>query len=221
MRYFANATAQKSRPAFPDGLGCTLGRLLGGSGTGAGLFSRNSQAPVHGVFCVLQIGAISKNNLISCLQSINSGLDLTGGSIVILQIGSEQAIQSDVISLSVLTVLISDSNHKIVDIDGQIVSTANSDCKRKLNRSITNGKLRCNILIRVFVIGTHNSLDLQNSDGTGTIAVQVLGIGLITAGEEFYATMRRSTNGGGENSPKLAGEDDFYELFFASLEEHI
>ena len=44
---------------------------------------------------------------------------------------------------------------------------------------------------------------------------------LITAGEEFYATMRRSTNGGGENSPKLAGEDDFYELFFASLEEHI
>ena len=26
---------------------------------------------------------------------------------------------------------------------------------------------------------------------------------LINAGEEFYATMRRSTNGGGENSPKL------------------
>ena len=43
---------------------------------------------------------------------------------------------------------------------------------------------------------------------------------LITAGEEFYATMRRSTNGGGENSPKLEGEDDFYELFFASLEQN-
>lgn len=42
---------------------------------------------------------------------------------------------------------------------------------------------------------------------------------LITAGEEFYATMRRSTNGGGENSPMLEGEDDFYELFFASLEQ--
>lgn len=41
---------------------------------------------------------------------------------------------------------------------------------------------------------------------------------LIQAGEEFYATMRRSTNGGGENSPLLEGEDDFYELFFASLE---
>ena len=43
---------------------------------------------------------------------------------------------------------------------------------------------------------------------------------VVNAGEEFYATMRRSTNGGGENSPKLAGEDDFYELFFASLEQN-
>ncbi len=41
---------------------------------------------------------------------------------------------------------------------------------------------------------------------------------LIQAGEDFYASMRRSTNGGGENSPMLAGEDDFYDLFFASLE---
>ena len=31
--------------------------------------------------------------------------------------------------------------------------------------------------------------------------------------------MKRSTNGGGENSPKLEGEDDFYELFFAGLEQ--
>lgn len=41
---------------------------------------------------------------------------------------------------------------------------------------------------------------------------------LISAGEEFYAEMKRSTNGGGENSPMLEGEDDFYEMFFASLE---
>ena len=40
---------------------------------------------------------------------------------------------------------------------------------------------------------------------------------LILAGEEFYALIKRSTNGGGENSPKLEGEDDFYELFFADL----
>lgn len=41
---------------------------------------------------------------------------------------------------------------------------------------------------------------------------------LIQAGEEFYASMRRSTNGGGENSPMLEGEDDFYEQFFCNIE---
>lgn len=40
---------------------------------------------------------------------------------------------------------------------------------------------------------------------------------LISAGEDFYAAMKRSTNGGGENSPKLEMEDDFYEMFFAGL----
>lgn len=40
---------------------------------------------------------------------------------------------------------------------------------------------------------------------------------LIDAGEAMYAAMKRSTNGGGENSPMLEGEDDFYELFFAAL----
>ncbi len=40
---------------------------------------------------------------------------------------------------------------------------------------------------------------------------------LVSCGEDFYASMRRSTNGGGENSPKLEGEDDFYELFLAAI----
>lgn len=40
---------------------------------------------------------------------------------------------------------------------------------------------------------------------------------LINEGEELYAAMKRSTNGGGENSPMLEGEDDLYELFFAGL----
>ena len=42
---------------------------------------------------------------------------------------------------------------------------------------------------------------------------------VIVAGEEAYAAMSRSTNGGGENHPMLDGEDDFYELFFACLEK--
>lgn len=40
---------------------------------------------------------------------------------------------------------------------------------------------------------------------------------LINAGEEFHAAMKRSTNGGGENSPALEYQEDFYELFFAGL----
>ncbi|MBQ0058601.1 MAG: hypothetical protein KBS83_01385 [Lachnospiraceae bacterium] len=40
---------------------------------------------------------------------------------------------------------------------------------------------------------------------------------LISAGEDAYAAMRRSTNGGGENSPALRCEDDYYELFIAEL----
>lgn len=40
---------------------------------------------------------------------------------------------------------------------------------------------------------------------------------LIQEAEEAYAAMRRSTNGGGENSPLLSGEDDYYEMFFADV----
>lgn len=42
---------------------------------------------------------------------------------------------------------------------------------------------------------------------------------LICAGEDFHAAMKRSTNGGGENSPMLAGQDDFYELFLAAIDD--
>ena len=45
------------------------------------------------------------------------------------------------------------------------------------------------------------------------LGVPVYEMDLIAAGEEFYAAMKRSTNGGGENSPMLEGEDDFYEQF--------
>lgn len=49
------------------------------------------------------------------------------------------------------------------------------------------------------------------------LGYEIYEMDLICAGEEFHAEMKRSTNGGGENSPMLAGEDDFYELFMASL----
>ena len=40
---------------------------------------------------------------------------------------------------------------------------------------------------------------------------------ILTYGEEMYGNMKRSTNGGGENSPKLEGQDDFYAMFLAEL----
>lgn len=51
------------------------------------------------------------------------------------------------------------------------------------------------------------------------LGYEIYEMDLVNAGEDFYAAMRRSTNGGGENSPMLEGEDDFYELFFACLED--
>lgn len=48
---------------------------------------------------------------------------------------------------------------------------------------------------------------------------EIYDMDLICAGEDFHAAMKRSTNGGGENSPMLAGQDDFYELFLAAIEE--
>lgn len=50
------------------------------------------------------------------------------------------------------------------------------------------------------------------------LGYEIYEMDLVLAGETFYAEMKRSTNGGGENSPMLAGEDDFYELFFAALQ---
>ena len=40
---------------------------------------------------------------------------------------------------------------------------------------------------------------------------------VIEAGEEAYAAMKRSTNGGGEHSPLLEYQDDYYAMFLAEL----
>ena len=49
------------------------------------------------------------------------------------------------------------------------------------------------------------------------LGYEIYPMDIIAASEETYAAMKRSTNGGGENSPVLAGEDDFYEDFFVPL----
>ena len=42
---------------------------------------------------------------------------------------------------------------------------------------------------------------------------------VIQEGEVYYAAMKRSTNGGGENSPRLRGWDSLYEMFLAELSQ--
>ncbi len=43
---------------------------------------------------------------------------------------------------------------------------------------------------------------------------------LAAAGEEMYAAIKRSTNGGGENSPMLEGEDDLYRMFVDEIKTY-
>lgn len=49
------------------------------------------------------------------------------------------------------------------------------------------------------------------------LGYEIYEMDVIAAGEESYAAMRRSTNGGGENHPMIGDEDDLYEMFFAGL----
>ena len=58
----------------------------------------------------------------------------------------------------------------------------------------------------------------HSAKSANAYGVSIYEMDLAMAGEEFYAEIKRSTNGGGENSPAPEGEDDFYELFLAALE---
>ena len=42
---------------------------------------------------------------------------------------------------------------------------------------------------------------------------------IINHGEEFYAEIKRSTNGGGENSPDLDYQNDEYSIFMMRLKD--
>lgn len=42
---------------------------------------------------------------------------------------------------------------------------------------------------------------------------------IVNQGEEFYAEIKRSTNGGGENSPDLDFQNDEYSIFMMRLQD--
>ena len=75
-----------------------------------------------------------------------------------------------------------------------------ADLKRRLLET-ANGKNPLSTFCR---ISTEEGFPLYEMD-------------LIASGEDSYASMKRSTNGGGENSPMLEGQDDYYELFLMEL----
>ena len=56
------------------------------------------------------------------------------------------------------------------------------------------------------------------SDLAREYGIDISPIDIVEAGEDFHAAMKRSTNGGGENSPMLVSQDDFYEQYFVMLE---
>lgn len=51
------------------------------------------------------------------------------------------------------------------------------------------------------------------------LGYQLTAMDIVDIGADMYAHMKRSTNGGGENSPVLEGEDDFFAIFVSELEE--
>lgn len=47
--------------------------------------------------------------------------------------------------------------------------------------------------------------------------IEIYPMDVVLCGEEMYQTMKRSTNGGGENAPVLEGQDDYYEMFLMEI----
>ena len=76
----------------------------------------------------------------------------------------------------------------------------NEDLKTKL--LATRGSK--NPLSDFCLIATENGIELSVMD-------------IVNQGEEFYAEIKRSTNGGGENSPDLDFQNDEYSIFMMRL----
>ncbi len=49
--------------------------------------------------------------------------------------------------------------------------------------------------------------------------IEVYPMDVIAWTEDYHAAMKRSTNGGGENSPMISGWDRFYDMFIMELKK--
>ena len=73
-----------------------------------------------------------------------------------------------------------------------------------LRQKLIDTKKSDNPLANFCAIATENGFELSVMD-------------MINQGEEFYAEIKRSTNGGGENSPDLDFQNDEYSIFMLRL----
>ncbi len=83
-------------------------------------------------------------------------------------------------------------------------ATADKDLKQRL----LDTKNSANSLADFCAISTENGIPISVMD-------------MVNQGEEFYAEIKRSTNGGGENSPDLEFQNDEYAIFMMRLEGFI
>ena len=75
----------------------------------------------------------------------------------------------------------------------------------ELKQRLLDTKKSANPVDNFCKIATENGFDMSVMD-------------MINQGEEFYAEIKRSTNGGGENSPDLDYQNDEYSIFMMRLE---
>ncbi len=69
--------------------------------------------------------------------------------------------------------------------------------------------------LRAALLSTRNESEFCRA--ARDAGVELYDMDLIAYGEETHAAMKRSTNGGGENTPVLDYEDDCYEILMTEL----
>ncbi len=91
----------------------------------------------------------------------------------------------------------------ITEILGELFEKAKAD--NELRKKLIDTKNSKNPVADFCAIATENGFEMSVMD-------------MINQGEEFYAEIKRSTNGGGENSPDLDFQNDEYSIFMMRLE---
>ena len=88
-------------------------------------------------------------------------------------------------------------------LDGLLAKAKDST---ELKEKLLNTRNSNNSIADFCAIATENGFPMSVMD-------------IVNQGEEFYAEIKRSTNGGGENSPDLEFQNDEYSIFMMRLKD--